>query len=558
MTASDLSWLVGQLPAARRALVEQREPVLLALQRLTGRDIGEVMSALSHHCGWEVLPFQQALEMRPDFDSLGYAECLRQECLLLRDAKGSPWLVAGDPTDPDISSWACSRFAGDLHLAFLPPEDLQTLLAGLEGHDQAISRFSEIAPAAEVPSTLEEISLASIARDDSQVVRLVNSTLYDAHRLGASDIHFEQVVHGLVVKYRIDGVLSPARSLADRDAAEEVVSRIKILAELDIGERRIPQDGRFAVSMNGREIDLRVSVMPSLFGEDVVLRILDKQTLTTELSQLSLDVLGLDAGSRRDLRRLAAQPYGMLLVTGPTGSGKTTTLYATLTEVNNGRDKIITIEDPVEYQLPGVLQIPVNERKGLTFARGLRSILRHDPDRILVGEIRDRETAEIAVQAALTGHLVYTTVHANSVFDVLSRFRHMGVDIYSFVTALNGVVAQRLVRLLCQDCAVTDQPDSVLLRESGVAMEAVDGWDFKGPLGCPSCRGSGYRGRKAMAEVLVLTDELREQILLQAPVSQLKRMARERGLSPIREQALTMVRDGVTSLEEINRVTFVE
>ncbi len=386
----------------------------------------------------------------------------------------------------------------------------------------------------------------------------MNSTLYDAHKSGASDIHFENTPHGLVIKYRIDGVLTTARQLPDASLAEQVISRVKVMAELDIGERRVPQDGRFAVNIGGRAIDFRVSVMPGLFGEDAVLRILDKQSLTAELAQLSLDVLGIEPTAQHTIRKLASQPYGMLLVTGPTGSGKTTTLYATLSEINHGDDKIITIEDPVEYQLPGVLQIPVNERKGLTFAKGLRSILRHDPDRILVGEIRDRETAEIAVQAALTGHLVFTTVHANNVFDVLSRFRHMGVDAYSFVTALNGVVAQRLVRINCPHCLEACEPNDDLLDASGVARSALAGHALKRGQGCVHCRGTGYKGRRALTEVLVLTDELRELILQQAPISRLKEVARAHGMASMRQEALEAVKQGHTTLQEINRVTFVE
>jgi general secretion pathway protein E len=325
-------------------------------------------------------------------------------------------------------------------------------------------------------------------------------------------------------------VLTPAESVPGVEVAEQVISRIKVMSELDIAERRVPQDGRFKARREGREIDFRVSVMPSVFGEDAVLRILDRRALSDQLKGLTLDALGFDAEIRDRMRQLSAEPYGMLLVTGPTGSGKTTSLYATITEVNKGLDKIITIEDPVEYQLPGVLQIPVNEQKGLTFARGLRSILRHDPDRIMVGEIRDPETAEIAVQSALTGHLVYTTVHANNAFDVIGRFMHMGVDPYNLVSALNAVLAQRLVRVFCTACQ---------------------------GRGCGQCRGTGYRGRKAVGELLVLNDELRELIIARAPARKLKEVARANGTLPLREAAMRLVNNAETSLEEINRVTFV-
>jgi general secretion pathway protein E len=309
--------------------------------------------------------------------------------------------------------------------------------------------------------------------------------------------------------------------------------------------------------VRGREIDIRVSIMPSIFGEDAVLRILDKQALADAARGLTLDTLGFDDADRTLVRRLAGEPYGMLLVTGPTGSGKTTTLYATISEINHGRDKIVTIEDPVEYRLPGVLQIPVNEKKGLTFARGLRSILRHDPDRIMVGEIRDAETAQIAIQAALTGHLVFTTVHANNVFDVLGRFTHMEVDPYSFVSALNGVVAQRLVRVNCPHCAVADPPAAALLAESGLDAALVDGFHFRSGRGCGQCRGTGYKGRRAIAEIMTLTDELREMIVAREPIRALKDKARANGTRFLRDSALALVRAGETNLQEINRVTFV-
>jgi general secretion pathway protein E len=327
------------------------------------------------------------------------------------------------------------------------------------------------------------------------------------------------------------------------------------MAELDISERRVPQDGRFKVAIDGRAIDFRVSIIPSVFGEDAVLRVLDKQSLTEKVHGLTLDSLGFDAESVSQLRRLSSLPYGMLLVTGPTGSGKTTTLYAAISETQTGNDKIVTIEDPVEYQLPGVLQIPVNEKKGLTFARGLRSILRHDPDKIMVGEIRDPETAQIAIQSALTGHLVFTTVHANNVFDVMGRFVHMGVDTYSFVAALSGILAQRLVRVVCEQCADSYTPSRQLLEESRLNIVAHAAHEFRVGRGCKHCRGTGYRGRKAVGELLVLNDEIREAIIARAPVRQLKELAARSGIRLIRQSALELVRSGETTLEEVNRVT---
>jgi general secretion pathway protein E len=331
-----------------------------------------------------------------------------------------------------------------------------------------------------------------------------------------------------------------------------------VLAELDVTERRVPQDGRFKALDRGRAIDFRVSIMPSIHGEDAVVRVLDKQSLyESTRQQLSLDTLGLGADEVRVLRRLSHEPHGMLLVTGPTGSGKTTTLYAAITEINNGQDKIVTIEDPVEYQLPGVLQIPVNEKKGLSFARGLRSILRHDPDKIMVGEIRDAETANIAVQSALTGHLVFTTVHANNVFDVIGRFMHMNVDLYSFVSALNAILAQRLLRLVCPHCAEEVTPDAALLRESGLDAAATRDFRFRTGRGCRECRGAGFKGRKAIAELLILNDDIRELITQRAPVRQIKQAAHANGTRFLREAAFEAVKNGETTLQEINRVTFV-
>ena len=374
-------------------------------------------------------------------------------------------------------------------------------------------------------------------------------------KAGASDIHLESTATGLAVKYRIDGVIDPATSAGGTEVAQQIISRLKVLAELDIAERRVPQDGSFRVQVAGRDIDLRVSIMPSIHGEDAVIRILDKRAMIEAYGALTLEALGFDTASLVSLRMLAEEPYGMLLVTGPTGSGKTTTLYAALTEIHHGREKIITIEDPVEYQLPGILQIPVNEKKGLTFARGLRSILRHDPDKIMVGEIRDRETAEIAVQSALTGHLVMTTVHANNVFDVFGRFTHMGIDPYAFVSALNGICAQRLIRLNCAACATAYLPDAAMLARLPPDHNRIDGFAFRKGTGCSHCRGTGYVGRKAIAEILVLNDALREMIIEKRPIRQIKEAAQKNGTRSLAQSALELVRLGQTTLEEILRVT---
>jgi general secretion pathway protein E len=495
---------------------------------------------------------------QPAFELLPFAEALRAQMVLLRDDEGALRLVLGDPFATDKLAWAENRVEAPFDWTLAHHADVAAYLARQE---DSLSAMESLLPAAlgaqSTEAGLEDLSFQSITEDASEVVRLVRSTLYDALKTGASDIHLETGPAGLAIKYRIDGVLVQVGNVGGLEIAEQVISRVKVMAELDIAERRVPQDGRFKVSARRREIDFRVSIMPSIFGEDAVLRILDKQRLADEVRGLTLDSLGFGAQDRGIIRKLANEPYGMLLVTGPTGSGKTTTLYAVISETNHGRDKVITIEDPVEYQLTGVLQIPVNERKGLTFARGLRSILRHDPDRVMVGEIRDAETAQIAVQAALTGHLVFTTVHANNVFDVLGRFTHMEVDPYSFAAALNGIVAQRLVRLNCPHCSAPVEPSADLLAESGLTAAHLAGATLRAGRGCGQCRGTGFKGRTAIAEIMMLTDELREMIVAREPIRALKEVARRGGTRYLRDAAVALVREGRTSLEEINRVTFV-
>ncbi|HSU78126.1 MAG TPA: GspE/PulE family protein, partial [Burkholderiales bacterium] len=396
----------------------------------------------------------------PQFDLLSFNECSQRGCALLRAEDARLVLAFDDPFSGELQAWAEERIAQPFSWGLVHRGDLVAFLAGHEESLRALDSLEEEAPVAQADSgRVEDLSLRAIGDESSEVVRLVRSTLRDALMIGASDIHLETLPAGLAIKFRIDGILSQVKLIQDPTEAEQAIARVKVLAELDITERRVPQDGRFKAFERGRAVDFRVSIMPSIYGEDAVLRVLDKQSLyETTRQTLSLDSLGFDPQDVKRLRRLSHEPYGMLLVTGPTGSGKTTTLYAAITEINNGQDKIVTIEDPVEYQLPGVLQIPVNEKKGLNFARGLRSILRHDPDKIMVGEIRDPETANIAVQSALTGHLVFTTVHANNVFDVIGRFMHMNVDLYGFVSALNAILAQRLVRLVCPHCAEPAQP----------------------------------------------------------------------------------------------------
>ena len=404
----------------------------------------------------------------------------------------------------------------------------------------------------------DNLTVERLTSDSSPIIRLVDSTIYTAIQRRASDIHIETQDDGVYVKYRIDGVLQSAMRPIAKRFHSSILSRIKVMAELDIAEKRVPQDGRFRLRVAGKTIDFRVSVMPSVHGEDAVIRILDKQSMSEQFTELRLDILGFPAEELKRFRKYIREPYGMVLVTGPTGSGKTTTLYAALAEIRTIEDKIITIEDPVEYQLKGITQIPINEKKGLTFARGLRSILRHDPDKVMVGEIRDPETAQIAIQSALTGHLVFTTVHANNVFDVLGRFLNMGVEPYQFISALNCVLAQRLVRKICAACKHPVTIDPALLAESAIDAAVAAKHTFHEGTGCIECSGTGFKGRMAICELLDLTDHIREIILDKRPISEVKRAAKEQGMRLLRESAVERVLSGETTLREINKVTFVE
>ncbi len=425
--------------------------------------------------------------------------------------------------------------------------------------EQATEAFA-LQTSKEEEESEETISGDRLTRDStaSPVVRLVETVIFTALERRASDIHIEARDTEVAVKYRIDGVLQHAMQPISKEWHSTVLSRIKVLSDLDIAERRIPQDGRFRVKYKGRYIDLRVSIMPASHGEDAVLRVLDKETLSEKFHSLSLDVVGFSPEETRRFRRYIREPYGMVLVTGPTGSGKTTTLYAAINEIKTDEDKIVTIEDPVEYQLRGITQIPVNEKKGLTFARGLRSILRHDPDKIMVGEIRDQETAQIAIQSALTGHLVFTTVHANNVTDVIGRFINMGVEPYNFVSALNCIMAQRLVRVICPNCKKQRKYSPEELKEAGLDPAVWAEGVFSEGAGCLECSGTGYHGRTAICELLDLTDRIREMIIDRRPTSEIKRVAREEGMITLRESGLAKARAGITTLKEINKVTFVE
>lgn len=547
------------LAQARLAAREHGTSLQTELADQLACDISLLLPMLGKLMAIPVALTEDILHWETAFSVLPFADCLKYRIVPMHTPEGGLCILVDDPNYLVLRAIIEEKLATPGQWLLTSQEEIEAQLARHESTVRALDGAGQSAGINSVgDEKVEDLSLQAIAEDASPVVRLIRSTLHDALKTGASDIHLETSNNGVSVKYRIDGVLVTSGNLGGHELAEQLIARVKVLAELDISERRVPQDGRFKVLYRGRHIDLRVSIMPSIHGEDAVLRVLDKQALSDEAKGLCLDVLGFDADSLRLIRRLCNEPYGMFLVTGPTGSGKTTSLYGAINEINHGRDKIVTIEDPVEYQLPGVLQIPVNERKGLTFAKGLRSILRHDPDKIMVGEIRDAETAQIAVQAALTGHLVLTTVHANSVFDVLGRFMHMQVDPHNLVAALNGILAQRLLRVNCPHCACELEVSKDLLIDSGIENEDLSQTRFQAGRGCGHCRGTGFRGRKAIAELLVLNDELREMIVSREHIRMIKDAARRNGTRSLRESALTLARNGITSLEEVNRVTFVE
>ncbi len=470
-------------------------------------------------------------------------------------------LVMADPTDIPVVDELSLLLQTPIQPAVGTPRAIQEALKRGQGTTRVLEEASEsfkIQILRGEENGDEVLSIDKIQADASPLVKLVDSAIFDALNRRASDIHIETRDAEVVIKYRIDGVLQPAMKPIAKEHHSALISRIKVMSELDIAEKRVPQDGRFRVKLGGRFIDFRVSIMPSVHGEDAVIRILDKESLSKTFTSLRLDVLGHDEKELTRFRRFIREPYGMVLVTGPTGSGKTTTLYAALSEIKSEEDKIITIEDPVEYQLKGITQIPVNEKKGLTFARGLRSILRHDPDKIMVGEIRDAETADIAIQSALTGHLVFTTVHANNVIDVLGRFLNMKIEPYNFVSALNCVLAQRLVRRICAHCKRRVKASPELLVESGLDTGTYgEKWFFEG-AGCLECGGTGYAGRTAICELLDVSDHVRELILARKSSADIKRAARDEGMIFLRESALTKALAGHTTLHEINKVTFVE
>jgi general secretion pathway protein E len=562
-SADKVTISADQIRQAKLIAKAQQRRIVEVLEELTGYANDVFLNALSQSLHFTSIQMKELHALSVAFDIISFQNAQHKECLafypIADSSTQSLILVFADPFNESLQEWAIEHIKQPFSWHLAHRNDIAAFLAKHEETMRAMDGLHEDAHTSEadLDEAVANLSLKSINEDTNPIIKLINSTLYDALKVGASDIHLESSNAGLSVKYRIDGVITGIGGMQGLENADQAISRIKVMAQLDIAERRTPQDGRFKVIVQGRDVDFRVSIMPSVFGEDAVLRVLDRKALSEEAQGLSLQVLGFDKKIITQFRRLESEPYGMVLVTGPTGSGKTTSLYAAISEVNTGHDKIITIEDPVEYQLPGVLQIPVNEKKGLTFARGLRSILRHDPDKIMVGEIRDSETAQIAIQAALTGHLVFTTVHANNVLDVIGRFIHMGVDPYNFVSAMNGIMAQRLIRAICTHCAEDYQPDEQLLEDSGITTLMKSTMNFKQAKGCGYCRGTGYRGRKAIAELLILNDELREMIVAREPIRKLKEAAKRSGMRTMREAAIEAVGNGLTTLQEINRVTFI-
>src|SRR5436190_13035556 len=486
---------------------------------------------------------------------------LRYEFVPCRKEGNALVIVVSDPTNLPMIDEVSVVLKMPIKVTVGAPSAIQSILKKSESSQRVLDSAGEglqLQVLKEDKADDDSITVEKLTSDISPIIRLVDSTIYTAIQRRASDIHIETAEDAVHIKYRIDGVLQPAMQPIAKQHHSAILSRVKVMAELDIAEKRVPQDGRFKVRMPGKTIDFRVSIMPSVHGEDAVIRILDKESISEKFTELRLDILGFPEQELKRFRKYIREPYGMVLVTGPTGSGKTTTLYAALSEIKTVEDKIVTIEDPVEYQLRGITQIPINEKKGLTFARGLRSILRHDPDKIMVGEIRDNETAQIAINSALTGHLVFTTVHANNVLDVLGRFLNMGVEAYQFVSALNCVLAQRLVRVICAHCKRPAKVTRALLEESGLNPSLESTQTFYEGIGCIECGGTGYKGRTAICELLDLSDHIREMILDKRPTSEIKKAAREEGMRFLRESAVERVMDGVTTLREINKVTFVE
>jgi type II secretory ATPase GspE/PulE/Tfp pilus assembly ATPase PilB-like protein len=564
---------IGRILADMGAIAPAEIDLVLEHQRQNGKRFGAVGVEVGLFTEAELA---QALATQFQYDYIDLSETIlnaeliatlpsdipiKHHLIPLERKNGTLVVAIADPTNITALDQLELQLGLTLELKIAAKGQIERLIERGAGSQRVLREASEdfkLQLIKETDKGDEVLSIDKLTADTSPIIRLIDSTLFDALKKRASDIHIEATVDGVVIKYRVDGVLYQATETIDGRFQSPIISRIKVMSELDISERRIPQDGRFKVRLGDKSIDFRVSIMPTSFGEDAVIRILDKESIASDMQGLTFESLGFSEREMRRMRSRIREPYGMVLVTGPTGSGKTTTLYAALSEINSVEEKIVTIEDPVEYQVKGVVQVPVNEKKGLTFARGLRSILRHDPDKIMVGEIRDPETAQIAVQSALTGHLVFTTVHANNVFDVLGRFLHMGIEPYNFVSCLNCVLAQRLVRTLCQHCKKPISHDPEILKSYGLSDEQCATANFQDAAGCKECNGLGYSGRSAIVELLEMNDEMREMIAGKAPVSELKKRAQADGTVFLRQAALDKVLRGETTFREIDRVTFAE
>lgn len=552
----DFAPIAAALPAAISAAKQRGVSSITVLAERGLGSTHALISLVAGRLGMQTLHDAELDAVVAGWEHIDAREALRRRVLPVRGVDGTPTVLVDDPWNEELLAWLPQKL-GKRPICFLVNPDalrrkLEVELAKLERIDDGA------APRTWVPPGTSAVSEGSVAAaQPGRAVRFVQSAVEQGWAAHASDVHFEATRTGLQLKFRLDGLLVDQNAIGDPELAAEVISRVKVMAELDIAERRVPQDGRFSIALGGRSVDCRVSIMPSAHGEDAVVRILDKRHLAAKGTTLTLASLGFNASLRSTVARLGRAPHGMLLVTGPTGSGKTTTLYALLSEIRTGVEKIVTIEDPIEYELRGVLQVPVNEKKGLTFARGLRSILRHDPDIIMVGEIRDRETADIAIQSALTGHLVFTTVHANTAFDVVSRFTHMGVDLYGFMSCLNGVLAQRLIRLNCPHCATADPEQlDALPRLNGETFDAAQAAPKRG-RGCAECRGTGYLGRTAIGEVLLVDDRLRDMLVARAPLVTIKEYVASQGTMSIQQAAAEMIAAGRTTVDEVARVVAV-
>jgi type IV pilus assembly protein PilB len=564
---------LGEILVAMGAVTEEQIREVLAKAAGSPKRIGELLEekglitaevlsrALAEQRGLRYLDLER-FRVPPDLlEKIAPDLMHRYRFVPIEDAGEALVVAVADPNDIPAIDELEMVLNRPLEICVSPVDAIQAVLAQSGASERVLQEVSEdfkFHIVKESEDGEDVVSLESVDRDESPVIKLIHTTVLDAIERRASDIHIETTDRNVLIKYRIDGIMYAATEPIDIRFHSAIISRIKVMSDLDIAERRVPQDGRFKLRTAHKTIDFRVSILPSAFGEDVVIRILDRDSIAAGVSGLRLDTLGFNENDLRRFRRSIREPYGMVLVTGPTGSGKTTTLYAALTEINTGEDKIITIEDPVEYQLGGVVQIPVNEKKGLTFARGLRSVLRHDPDKIMVGEIRDAETAQIAVQSALTGHLVFTTVHANNAFDVLGRFLNMGIEPYNFVSSLNCILAQRLVRQLCPRCKKPVKLSREELTDSAVDFEKYGEHLFFEPAGCKECNQTGYRGRKSITEFLDLSDRIRELILEKRPSSEIRKAAMAEGMTTLRQSAVAKVLAGETTLKEINRVTFIE